>query len=140
MGTTASWPAGRYGRRREPPRHRRLVLALLVTLTVLAGLAVAWRLYDGLARAPVRGEVRTFSIVDDDTVRITFEAVRDPGLDAVCVLRARSRDGAEVGRAEVALPTGGDERVTVTYTLATRARAVTGEVYGCGPRAEPSPR
>jgi hypothetical protein len=66
-------------------------------------------------------------------VVITFEVTRPAGRAVSCVVRARSRDGAEVGRAVVPVPaSGGNGSVVVTHALPTRARPVTGEVEGCG--------
>ena len=46
---------------------------------------------------------------------------------------ARERSGAETGSADVPIParTDGGKKTDMTYVLATRARAVTGEVLRC---------
>jgi hypothetical protein len=119
------------------------VLPLLVAGVVVAGLLLAWSLYRTYAGDGIHGQVTAFRIASDSQVIITFEVVGAGAEPAKCTVRARSRDGREVGRAEVPVPTGaepagrkGRDPVVVTYPLATTGRAVTGELVGCA-RSEP---
>lgn len=129
------WPAGRYGRRRTPRRAPRWLVPLLVVGVVLAGLAVSWRMYDTYQGDKIQSQVTKFRQVSASQIAIEFQVVTSAGEAATCILRARSEDGQEVGRAEVPVPASesGNRSVVVTYTLATSERAVTGEVYGCAP-------
>lgn len=133
--TAPAFPPGRYGRRREPRRTPRWVLPLLVAGVVAIGLVLSWQLYRNYAADRINARVTAFRIVSDSEVLISFEVFKDGGEPATCIVRARSRDGEEVGRAEVPVPAGerGDNSVIVRYTLATSARAVAPEVYGCAP-------
>ncbi len=129
--TAPSFPAGRYGRRREPRDTPRWVVPVLVVGVVAVGLLLSWQLYQNYAADRITSQVTRYRIVSDSQVTISFDVVKDGDEAATCIVRARSRDGREVGRAEVTVPAG--KRVAVTYTLATSARAVAPEVYGCGP-------
>ena len=120
---------GRYGR---PPGggSRRVRLAVLLVLGVaFVGLVVAVAL--PRLSAPVSFVVRSFSVVDDDTVRVGWEVSRDPGTAVECQVRARGADGAEVGNELVRVPPGAGRRTVVSHDLTTAAPAVTGEVRSC---------
>jgi Domain of unknown function (DUF4307) len=133
--TAPTFPPGRYGRRRSPRKAPRWVLPLLVVGVVAVGLGLSWQMYRNYAADRITSQVTAFSIVSDSAVKLSFQVVKDPGQRATCIVRARSRDGREVGRAEVPVPAGasGEKTVLVTYTLATSKRAVAPEVYGCAP-------
>jgi len=133
--TAPAFPPARYGRRRAQRRTPRWVLPSLVTGVVIAGLLLSFAMYDVYAGDRIKSQVTSFRIVSDSEVSISFEVTKDPGEDVTCIVRARSRDGREVGRAEVPIPdnAGGRDTVPVTYTLATSKLAVAPEVYGCGP-------
>lgn len=135
--TAPTFPEGRYGRRRAERRTPRWVLPLLITLVVAAGLLVSWSLYRNYVGDTIQSQVTRFQVRSDAEITITFQVVKDGGEPATCIVRARSEDGQEVGRAEVGVPAGrpGQDSAVVTYTLATSGRAVTGEVYGCAPGA-----
>lgn len=128
------FPAGRYGRRREPRKPRRWVAALLTGVVIVAGLAVAVQLYRQYGAPEYQPKVITFK-PSDDRVTIKFQVYKRGGRAAVCIVRARAANGEEVGRAEVDIPAGSPngDSVTVTYTLATSREPVTGEVVGCAP-------
>ncbi|MFY1636061.1 DUF4307 domain-containing protein [Solwaraspora sp. WMMB335] len=127
------FPPGRYGRRRTP-RRRYPWLVLLVAVVVVAGTAVAVRLYGLYGDPTYDPKVITYTGVTDDGVVIDFTVNVPPGGSAVCLVRARSRDGVEVGRAEVTVHAEPDERqVRTAYRLATDSRAFLGEVIRCRP-------
>ena len=56
---------------------------------------------------------------------------KDPSRAAVCIVRARSVDGAEVGRREVYIAPSESGTVQIDTTIETTARPAVGEVYGC---------
>jgi hypothetical protein len=122
--------AERYGRDagRRPSRAVRLVLLLALGVGFVA--AVVALALPQLA-APVSFVVRTFSVVDDDTVRVGWELARDPGAVVECLVRARGEDGAEVGNELVVVPASPGRRTVVSHDLTTAAPAVTGEVRSC---------
>jgi|SRR5829696_796667 len=120
-------PAGRYGDRRTP---RWLPAVLLVTV-IAVGTAVAVLGYRNLASPPIHAEQVGFEVIDDGSVDVRFRVVRDqPQRAAVCIVRARSRDGDETGRKEVYVPPGAPS-VLASTVLRTSRRPVTGEVFGC---------
>jgi hypothetical protein len=130
--TPPVFPPGRYGRRRRTGKAPRWVLPLLVAAVLAAGLLVTLQLYRTRVADQVHAGVTTFSVRSDRAVRVSFEVSKESGEKVVCIVRARGKDGSEVGRAEVPVPIEhGDDSVEVTYTLTTRKRAVTGEVQGC---------
>lgn len=130
-GASVQPPAGRYPVERSRSSRRRWFIALSI-LVVIAGLIVAWVGYKSLSDAPVSGSGTGYEIVDDSTVDVQFTVTRsDPSKPAACVVRARSKDGAETGRREVLIPPSQDSAIGVKTTLRTSERAFVGEVYGC---------
>ena len=129
--TAPVFPPGRYGRRRAARPSRPWVPALLALLVVAATAALAVRLYQQYGTATYEPRLISYSDVTDTSVRVRFEVRKPDGDAATCRVRARARDGEEVGLAEVDVPTG--EVVVVMYVLATSRRAFHVEVPGCGP-------
>ena len=118
-------PEGRYD---EP---RRLPLPLAYALAGVLGvalLAFSWFAYDRASSGRTRVSVLGYQVVDDRTVEVRFEVSKEAGATVVCEVRARDRDGAEVGSKDV---TVGPGQSVVTYRLTTSRRAATGEVTGC---------
>ncbi|MEH0843433.1 DUF4307 domain-containing protein [Micromonospora sp. CPCC 205711] len=128
------FPSGRYGRRREPGRRRPLLTWLLMA-ALLAGLTLAaTQLYARYGDPTYDPEVITYTDVTDDGVRIDFRVTVPAGGSAVCLLRARSRDGAEVGREEVTVTARpGERHLTARHRITTTARPFVGEVLRCRP-------
>ncbi|MEV4488806.1 DUF4307 domain-containing protein [Micromonospora coxensis] len=128
------FPPGRYGRRREPGR-RRPVLVWLMVAAVVAGLSlVALQQYARYGDPDYDAEVITYTDITDTGVRVDFRVTVPEGGTAVCLLRARSHDGAEVGREEVPVDAApGERHLTVQHRVATTARPFIGEVVRCRP-------
>ncbi|OZD14172.1 DUF4307 domain-containing protein [Rhodococcus sp. 06-156-3C] len=129
---TATLPEGRYpassSRRGVAPRTRNLLLVV----AVLVGLVVAYLAYQRFAVQDVEGKALTFDLMDDETISISFSVTRaDPEQEAVCIVRARSRDGSETGRREVFVPGSSNQEVQVTTVLRTSQPPAVGDVYGC---------
>jgi hypothetical protein len=133
---TTMFPPGRYGRRREPGRARRLrrlatVAALLVVVVIGSAMAYSLGQRYGPGR-PYDVTVERFYDITDHQVVVEFTVHVPAGGQAVCAVRARSEDGAEVGRDEVRVtPAEGETRPRVTHRLTTTDRPVTGEVQRC---------
>ncbi|WP_200209363.1 DUF4307 domain-containing protein [Micromonospora coerulea] len=130
------FPPGRYGRRREPGRRRPLLAALLAAL-LLAGLGLLTaKLYTQYGHPEYDAMVITYTEITDQQVVVDFRVTVPAGGSATCVLRARSSDGAEVGRQEVTVTARpGERRVDARHRLATTARPFIGEVLRCRPAA-----
>ncbi|MBB5956273.1 hypothetical protein FHS29_002859 [Saccharothrix tamanrassetensis] len=122
-------PEGRYGKPRRPlPKWARWSLPVVA---VLVGAVVAWVGYRNLGTQPVEAKQTAFEVLDEQSVEITFEVVRDtPDQAVVCIVRARSGDGDEAGRREVLVPPGADTAYATTV-LRTSKQPATGEVFGC---------
>jgi Domain of unknown function (DUF4307) len=131
------FPPGRYGHRRDPAalRRRRFVGYLLGAVVALAGLGIAVKLYQQYGQSSYQVSDITVTSLTDTSVTVHFQVSRDGGEALVCTVQGHTRDGHEVGSAEVDVPAGDPTAgsVEVNYTLKTSARAVTGEVPGCSP-------
>ncbi|THV32209.1 DUF4307 domain-containing protein [Glycomyces paridis] len=126
-----SFPAGRYGRRRSPSRHRPALTALLTVGVVAAGLVAAWRLTEVYGQDEVSERLLAFDDSVAGQVAITFEVYKPAGEGAVCAVRSRDLAGAEIGYAEVAVPADEATHVEMTYALAVEGEPNTGEVLRC---------
>ncbi len=128
--TAGQLPEGRYG----PPRRgirRRWIGPAGVVLAAVIGLAVAVIGYRNLGSPPIRGEAVTFRLLPDNAVAVQLNVVRkDPSRAAVCIVRARSRDGAETGRTEVYVPPATGPTMLSTLVHTSRPPVVA-DVYGC---------
>jgi hypothetical protein len=104
-----------------------VVLAVLVAATASA---IAWRLYRQYGDPPFAADVlaETEKTATKVTVRVQVRS-RDGVAPAVCHVRARGFDGAEVGAADVHAPAG--KKVEQTVTLTTTALSALVEVTGC---------
>ncbi len=127
-------------RRRPPGRYdepslvgQRVLAVVLAVLFVGLLLAIGSALYNRLTGEQVRGQVISFDVTSDTRVVLDVEVSKTKGGTAYCVIRARGRDGREVGRDVAVLDATGTPRRTArgTFTLSTSARAVTGELGGC---------
>ncbi|MFZ0875437.1 MAG: DUF4307 domain-containing protein, partial [Pseudonocardiaceae bacterium] len=102
--TVGQLPEGRYGPRAVGSRHRWAVPVGLL-LAVLAGLAIAVIGYRNLGTTPIRTETLGFTLQAGNAVQLRLTVIRDdPAVPAVCIVRARSRDGEETGRKELYVP------------------------------------
>jgi hypothetical protein len=129
---TVSRPTDRYP---DAPRMRRpgRSAVIAVTLTaVLLGLAVAYVGYRQFGPQELEGEQVTYDLIDASTLEVRMAVTRkDPSRAAVCIVRARSVDGAEVGRREVYVAPSSSGVVQIDTIIKTTTRPGVGEVYGC---------
>ena len=136
---------GRYsGQGRVTPKWAGWSFGLVFGVLVVLGVLVVMDRYISDATATVTG----YDVVDAGTIRVTLEVTRPRNRDAVCIVRAKDRTGAETGHAEVRVSADPSEKTTtVRYDLRTAARAVTAQVGRCLslapgaplPFSEPSP-
>ena len=126
-------PTARYGRQPLSRSARRRIATALTLLIVVAGVGVAYLGFQKLGSNEVEGELSGYQLIDDHTVEVTIGVTRDdPSRPAVCIVRARSRDGGEVGRREILIPPSEQATVQVTAVVKTNRPPVVGDVYGCG--------
>jgi hypothetical protein len=124
------YPANRYPTADgSPHRGRRWILA---ALSVAVGALLAFVVYQRFGSSEIESEVIAFEVIDDSTVDLQFKVTReDPSREAVCVVRARSKDGQETGRREVLIPPSDSGTVVLNSTVKTSQRPGTGDIYGC---------
>ncbi|ADT98146.1 Conserved membrane protein of uncharacterised function [Mycolicibacterium gilvum] len=126
-------PTARYGRQTMSRRTRRWIAAGLTALVVVIGVAVAAVAFSRFGSSDVKGEMAGYELVDPHTVDVTISVTRDdPSRPAVCIVRARSRDGDETGRRELLVPPSSETTVQVRTTVKSSRPAVIGDIYGCG--------
>ena len=124
-------PAGRYDKPRLLGQRLLAVFLSLAFLALMAAIIVTLttRAFNGEPKA----SVTSFTIDSDREVTVRFSVRKRAGSRAFCIVRARGRDGSEVGRdiAEVDRTGSSDKELSTEFSLATAGRAVTGEVAGC---------
>jgi uncharacterized protein (DUF58 family) len=120
-------PPGRYGPERKGPPIITIALVSVLAVAFVSGVLVtALRLAD----PPVTAQLRGYDVVADDRIEVTLLVRVDDGAAATCILRARDREGREVGRVTVEIPAGQSETI-VTETFPTSGRAILGEIQEC---------
>ena len=138
MTDTPPLPQARYGRAPGTAATRRrvaIVVAVLATLALIGAAVVAYQRSQGVA---VEATMAAYQVVDDQTVEVTITVTRkDPAAPAVCIVRARSTGGVEVGRREVLVGPADTPAVTVTTTVKSYLRPFVGDIYGCGTEVPP---
>jgi hypothetical protein len=134
--TAPAFPPGRYGRRRDG-RRRRLLPVIFGVLVLAVSVLVSVRLYEQSGGGPdYDPQIVGWSGVTESSMTIEFTVRVPAGGSAVCVLRARTYEGAEVGRREVTVSAAGDARqIRARESVPTSARAAVGDVVRCRPPA-----
>lgn len=128
---TSTLPEGRYPASTSRSVSRRTKNLLLVVV-LIAGLGIAYIGYVKFSVKDIEGTALAFDLLDDSTVSIRFSVTRaDPQDDAVCIVRARSRDGSETGRREVLVPGSDAREIEVKSEIRTSQPPAVGDIYGC---------
>ena len=133
-GHPSEWPPHiqeRYGVTDRP----RWATAALTGLG-LAFLALIVVLGLRLSNPAIDAGVLSYETVSDERMTIGYEVQRRERSPATCVLRARAKDGFDVGYAVVELPPA-QGRTNHTFEMRTASRALVGELVGCGLDAPP---
>lgn len=126
-------PTARYGQQRLSGLTRRRLAIGLTLLIVVAGIALAFVGFQRLGTSPVKGELSSYTLLDDESVAVTVSVTRDdPAKPAVCIVRARALDGSETGRREILVAPAEAKTVQVTAVVKSTKPPVVGDVYGCG--------
>jgi Domain of unknown function (DUF4307) len=129
MGTEPDdLPDGRYGRALSPVR-RRVGIAVLAVLVAAAVGWFAWASYSG--RQSATGTDVGFVVVDDSTVRVTFDVTKPKDATARCTLEAMDSGFGVVGTVQVRVGPSDHGVVRQTATVRTTNRATTGRVTSC---------
>lgn len=131
--TTPAFPPGRYGRRRDG--RRRIFWPALCGVAVLGvSLLLAVKLYNQYGDPTYDAQVIRYTAPTDREMLIDFTVLVPVRGTAVCALRARAYNGAEVGRSQVTVAgavEGNDQQVTASAAVPTSARPFIGEVVRC---------
>ncbi|MEV3902314.1 DUF4307 domain-containing protein [Mycobacterium sp. NPDC050551] len=131
-------PADRYGLQRSPRRNRRWLGVAALAGALVVGVIVALVAFARFGSNEVEGELSAYRLIDDETVEVTIGVTRpDPSLPAVCIVRARAKDGGETGRREVLIPPSSQATVQVTTIVKSTRTPAVGDVYGCGTDVPP---
>jgi hypothetical protein len=128
---TPVFPPGRYGRRRAERRHRPWLVVLVGALVLVASAGIGYRLHRQYGDPEHSARILSESERTADHVTIRFEVRSDGRNPAICIVRARAKDGLVIGSAEVPVAPG--KRVVQTYTLVTRERAFVVDIPKCRP-------
>lgn len=131
-------PQERYGRAPMSEAARRRLVAVLGALVTAALIGVAVVAYQRFEGNDVEGKMGAYDVLDDQTVSVTISVTRkDPSRPAVCIVRARSKDGAETGRREVLVEPAEAKTVQLTAIVKSYQRPFVGDIYGCGMAVPP---
>lgn len=132
----ASRTSARYEQSRLSPKSRKSILVVLVALVLAAGVGVTYAQYKTFGGTDLETNVTRYEAISDTVIEGDVSLTRDtPSEPAVCVIRARNRDGAEVARREVFFPPS-DASPTTVFT-GMNAIMLNGlppgiiDVYGC---------
>ena len=126
-------PESRYGRQRMTPATRRRVAIALGVLVLALGILFAVVGYQRFEGKDVEGAIAAYQVVDDQTVSVTISVTRkNPSQPVHCIVRVRSKDGAETGRREVLVGPSDQKTVQVTATVKSYRPPFVGDIYGCG--------
>ncbi|QDQ97131.1 DUF4307 domain-containing protein [Tomitella fengzijianii] len=130
--TGAAPGSARYETNRLSPKGRKAVLVILVAIVVLLGAGAAYSYYKSLGSTDLEGQAIRYEALDDTEMAADISLTRDdPSEAAMCVIRARDREGFEVARREVYFPPTGFDSTVVTTKLRTSSLGGVVDVYGC---------
>ncbi|WP_248499596.1 DUF4307 domain-containing protein [Tomitella gaofuii] len=125
-------PSARYETGRLSPKGRKAVLIVLVIGVVLLGAGAAYSYYSSLGSTDLEGQAIRYEALDDTEMTADISLSRDdPSDPAMCVIRARNREGFEVARREVYFPPTQFDSTVVTTKLRTSSLGGVVDVYGC---------
>ena len=123
----------RYGRQGMSPVTRRRLAIALGALALVLGVVVAILGYQRFEGNDVEGSMAAYEVLDSQTVSVTISVTRkDRSRPAHCIVRVRSRDGAETGRREILVPPSNQKTVQITATVKSYKQPYVGDIYGCG--------
>lgn len=124
-------PADRYGTVGRW-RSSRWVAVVLGVLVVALGIGIAYVGYRQFGDKDIEGQQISYRVVDDSTLDLTIGVTRkQPDRPAVCIVRARSKEGDETGRREVYIAPSTSGSVQVDTVVRSSRPPAVGDVYGC---------
>jgi hypothetical protein len=121
-------PPGRYDQRRRLSRPVQVAAISLGLLVLLVG---TYLVYDRFSNNGIRFATLGYVVRSDTEVDIRFQVTRDRETTVDCLVRARDRDGIEVGSQKVRVAAGEAGQVERVQRVTTLRRAAAGEVTEC---------
>ena len=122
-------PAGRYGP--EPTTRLRVwCIAGLVALVLAAAAVLTW-VAIGQFGSKVSWQDAGYHVTDATSIQVTFQVTKPAGATVTCQVEALSQSFAQVGIQAVTVGPGTTSTETVSVTVPTSERAVTGTVDSC---------
>ena len=129
--TTAVFPPGRYGHRREG-RRRPIVPLIILAVVIAASLAVTVKLYQEFGQTSYQAQIVGWDPPSDTQILIHFTVNVPDGAPAKCRLEARDYGGNVLGDRDVVVhPLGDATSIDAKEAVATTAKASAGYVLGC---------
>ncbi len=122
--------ADRYGRRRDPVRTRRSLLAVLAVFVVTAVGFAVWVATERGRTALTWTELGV-DVAGDEAATLTFQLSLPPGRQAICTVRVVNEVRTEVGRRDVVVGPARTGVVRTTVEMRTSERATAGGVRDC---------
>ncbi len=128
----ASRTSARYEQSRLSPTSRKSILVVLVLIVIVAGAALTYGQYKVFGSTDLESNVTRYEATSDSVIEGDIALMRDdPSQPAVCVIRARNKDGSEVARREVYFPPTDTTETTVSTGMYTSSLPGIIDVYGC---------
>jgi hypothetical protein len=121
----------RYGR--TPQKRRRdltIIWAAAAAFTVVLAAWVVWVAFDNTDDTVASRDI-AHRVLDDRTVRISYDVSMTPGTSAQCALEVQNESHSIVGWKIVDIPASESYTQAFTDTVRTTQLGVTGLIYRC---------
>ncbi|MEX1077778.1 MAG: DUF4307 domain-containing protein [Homoserinimonas sp.] len=121
----------RYGRTRKTGSRDRLIIWIgAIALAIVLAAWVIWVAFDGTDDTVASRDIG-HKVVDDRTVRISYDVSMPPGTSAKCALQVQNDTHNIVGWKVVDIPSSDSYTQAFTDTVRTTQLGVTGLIYRC---------
>lgn len=121
----------RYGRTPDVKARQKAIGWSAAIATVIVFVAwVVWVAFDGTS-ATVETRDIGHSIIDDSTVRVSFELSVTPGTDVACAIQVQNEHHAVVGWKQLEIPASDTYTRTFTENVRSIEPGVTGLLHSC---------
>lgn len=125
-------PQDRYPSAIRTGGSRKWLVWALAALVIVVGTVVAYVGYTKYSVKEIETETISYDLLDSSTAKIRFIVTRDdPSREAVCIVRARSKDGSETGRREVYVAPSPHQTLEFNTEIKTSLPPGMADVFGC---------